>query len=168
MNDSAQNQAVSSPQSIQRVVTESVVTHRDDSGGGSHLANVQSHYFLRGEQTGNAYSLTEILFQPGAQGTPLHLHHREEELYYVIEGKLDVRLGDQQLTLEAGGSVLLPRGIPHKVTPSGQAKTRALMLISPPGLENMLAELDRVNTGGLDLAAVQRLASAYQIELLPE
>ena len=168
MIDSAQNQAAASPQSSQRIVTEPVVTHRDDTAGGSHLAQVQSHYFLRGEQTGNAYSLTEILFQPGAQGTPLHLHRREEELYYVIEGKLEVRLGDQHLALEAGGSVLLPRGIPHKVTPSGHETTRALMVISPPGLENMLAELDQVSTGELDLAAVQRLASAYEIELLPE
>ena len=149
-------------------VNEPIITHRDDTAGGSHLANVQSRYFLRGEQTGNAYSMTEIVFQPGGQGTPLHVHHREEELYYVIEGKLEAQVGDQQVTLEAGGSVLLPRGVKHKVYPVGEAVTRVLMVITPPGLENMLSELDKLNKDGLDLEAVSRLASEYGVDILPE
>ena len=112
--------------------------------------------------------MTEIVFQPGGQGTPLHVHHREEELYYVIEGKLQAHVGDQQVTLEAGGSVLLPRGISHKVYPVGDAVTRVLMVITPPGLENMLAELDRLNEGELDLNTVRRLAAEYEIDILPE
>jgi hypothetical protein len=56
----------------------------DYKEGGSHLGGVRSNHFLRGEQTGGAYSLSELTFQPGSQGTPLHVHHQEEELYYVI------------------------------------------------------------------------------------
>ena len=112
--------------------------------------------------------MTEIVFQPGSQGTPLHVHHREEELYYVIEGKLEAQVGDQQVTLEAGGSVLLPRGVKHKVCPVGEAVTRVLMVITPPGLENMLFELDKLNKGGLDIDAVSRLARQYNVDILPE
>lgn len=86
-----------------------IVTLRNDATGGSHLTNVISRYFLLGEHTGGAYSLSEVVFQAGSQGTPLHMHTREEELYYVIEGKLHVQLGNEQLSLLAGGSVLLPR-----------------------------------------------------------
>ena len=150
------------------LVKEPIFTRRDDAAGGSHLANVQSRYFLSGEQTGNAYSMTEIVFQPGGQGTPMHVHHREEELYYVIEGKLEAQVGDQQVTLEAGGSVLLPRGVKHKVYPVGDAVTRVLMIITPPGLEKMLAEMDKLNKDGLDLDALRRLAVKYEVDILPD
>ena len=66
--ESAHSQTELLRPSKEQVVTQPVVTRRDDAAGGSHLSGVQSHYFLRGKQTGNAYSLTEILFQPGAQG----------------------------------------------------------------------------------------------------
>lgn len=89
--------------------------------------------------------MSEIIFQPSAEGTPLHRHDREEKMYYVIEGQLEVHVGDQITTLKPGGSVLLPRRIPHKVRPIGDAVTRALMVISPPNLVNMLIELDRLN-----------------------
>lgn len=149
-------------------VQQPILTRRDDTAGGSHLADVQSHYFLRGEQTGNAYSMTEIVFQPGAQGTPTHRHHREDELYYVIEGKLEAHVGDQRVTLEAGSSLLLPRGIKHKVSPTGNVPTRVLMIITPPGLEKMLATLDKLNKSELDLDALHRLAIEYQVDMLPD
>jgi mannose-6-phosphate isomerase-like protein (cupin superfamily) len=144
-----------------------VVMQRDDSAGGSHLGNVQSHYFLRGEHTGGAFSLTEILFQPGAQGTPVHIHTREEETYYVIEGELVVQVDDREVVLGAGGSVVLPRNIKHKVTPAPDKVTRALMIVTPPGLEGMLMQLDQINPGELDIAAVGRVSAEYGVQILP-
>jgi len=141
---------------------------RDDKESGSHLGGVQSNHFLRGEQTGGAYSLSELTFQPGSQGTPLHVHHREEELYYVIEGELQVVVGGEETVLGVGASVRLPRGIPHKVWPVGNVATRVLMIVSPPQIIEMLLELDRLNAQGrLDLPAMQRWAAEYRVVLLP-
>lgn len=145
-----------------------VVTRRNDEAGGSHIADVQSNYFLRGEHTGGAFSLTEIVFQPGSQGTPLHLHTREEETYYVIEGELEVHVGDQKFVLASGGSVLLPRDVKHKVFPVGDKLTRVLMIISPPGLENMLMQLDKISPGDFNMQLVLRLSEEYGVKILPE
>ena len=147
---------------------QAVVTRRTDKAGGSHIADVQSNYFLRSEHTGGAFSLTEIVFQPGSQGTPLHIHTHEEETYYVIEGKMEVHFGDQKVTLGPGGSVVLPRNIKHKVFPSGDIVTRALMIISPPGLEKMLMQLDAISPGEFDIQAVMRLSEQYGIQILPD
>ncbi len=163
----AQNVDIPSDPAIQAPTP--VITLRDDTAGGTHLNKVQSHHFLRGKQTGGAYSLSEIVFQPGGEGTPLHRHHREEETYYVIEGQLEVHVGDQKTILKPGGSVLLPRGIPHKVRPVGDAVTRVLMVISPPRLVDMLIELDRLtDRGEADAAALGRLAAEYEVDFVPE
>jgi mannose-6-phosphate isomerase-like protein (cupin superfamily) len=144
-----------------------VVTQRDDTAGGSHRRNVKSRYFLRGEQTGGAFSLTEILFQPGAQGTPMHIHTREEETYYVIEGKLLVHVDERDVVLGPGGSVVLPRNMKHKVTPASDKVTRALMILTPPGFEGMLMQLDQIKPGELDMAAVGKLWDDYGFQILP-
>ena len=144
------------------------VTRRSDAAGGSHIADVQSNYFLRGEHTGGSFSLTEIVFQPGSQGTPLHVHTREEETYYVIEGELEAHVGGEKVILGPGGSVMLPRNIKHKVFPIGNIATRVLMVISPPGLEGMLMQLDAISSGEFDMENVVRLSKQYGVQILPE
>lgn len=140
---------------------------RDDTAGGSHLKNVQSHYFLRSEDTEGAFSLTEILFQPGASGTPMHIHTREEETYYVIEGELLVCVGEEEIVFGPGGSILLPRNLKHKVAPASDRTTRVPMIITPPGLESMLMKLDQSRPGELDMKALLQLSSDYGIQILP-
>ena len=152
----------------QQRAAQVIVTRRDDTAGGSHLSKVQSHYFLRGEHTGGAFSLTEILFQPGAQGTPMHVHTREEETYYVIEGELQIDVGDERVVLGPGGSVVQTRHLRPKVTPTPDRTTRVLMIITPPGLEGMLMQLDEVGSDGLDMAALSRLSDDYGVQALPD
>jgi len=53
------------------------------------------------EQTGGAYSLFEGLV-PAHEGTPPHIHHREDESYYVLEGEFEFLRGDESVTAEAG------------------------------------------------------------------
>jgi quercetin dioxygenase-like cupin family protein len=50
---------------------------------------------------------------PEGDSPPLHVHGTEDELFHVLEGTLRVRLGDDELVLEAGESVLAPKGVPH-------------------------------------------------------
>lgn len=145
-----------------------VVRQRDDGAGGSHLTDTRSNYFLRGEHTNGAFSLTEILFQPGAQGTPMHVHTREEETYYVIEGELDVHVGDERHVIGPGGSIVLPRYLKHRVTPAPDKITRALMIVSPPGLEGMLMQLDNARPGELDVETLGRLSAEFGVQILTE
>lgn len=88
--------------------------------------------------TGGALGLIEARF-PAGFGPPLHIHHREDEALYVLDGELRCRLGDQELTAGPGQLIFGPRELAHtfKAGPSG---ARALVLLTPGGFEQMFQE----------------------------
>ena len=68
---------------------------------------------LGGEQTGGACALMEFRVEPGYPVPPPHVHTHEDEISFVIEGGLDVTIGDETRTVRAGEAIFKPRGIPH-------------------------------------------------------
>lgn len=82
----------------------------------------------------NAYYLMEALLKPGNEPPP-HVHSREDELFYVLEGNFDVYVGMDVFTVSQGGCVFLPRSKPHAFiirTP----RLRLLTLFTPGGIED--------------------------------
>jgi hypothetical protein len=71
--------------------------------------------------------------------TPLHVHHREDEAFYILDGQMRFRRGDEEFTAAPGDFVFGPREVPHsfKVLDGG---ARVLVLITPAGLEHMFIE----------------------------
>jgi quercetin dioxygenase-like cupin family protein len=92
----------------------------------------------RSEETGGALGLVEGSFY-GGFGPPLHVHHREDEAFYVLEGEIRFRQGDDEFVAGPGTWVWGPRGVPHafKVEPGG---ARALVVVTPGGFERMFEE----------------------------
>ena len=90
------------------------------------------------ESTGGALGLVDAIFYEGF-GPPLHLHHGEDEGFYVLEGAIRFRRGGEDFVAGPGSLVWMPRGVPHafKVEPGG---ARALLLLVPGGFERMFAE----------------------------
>jgi quercetin dioxygenase-like cupin family protein len=88
--------------------------------------------------TGGAFGLIEARF-PANFGPPLHVHHHEDEAFYVLDGELRCRQGDSEFTAGPGELVFGPRELPHafKAGPDG---ARALVLLTPAGLEQMFQE----------------------------
>jgi len=66
-------------------------------------------------------------------GPPLHLHWRQEEWFYVMEGEVAFQVGERKLTLHAGESVLGPRQVPHTFCAVGSAPAHLLIAFSPAG-----------------------------------
>ena len=66
-------------------------------------------------------------------GPPLHLHLEQEEWFYVIEGEFLFQVGDKQVRLAPGESVVGPRRVPHAFTPVGHTPGRMLIAFSPAG-----------------------------------
>jgi mannose-6-phosphate isomerase-like protein (cupin superfamily) len=66
---------------------------------------------------------------------PLHAHHSEDEAWYVLEGTLRFRLGDQDASAPAGSFVFVPRGTPHCFQNAGDQPARILVLFTPSGME---------------------------------
>jgi quercetin dioxygenase-like cupin family protein len=94
-----------------------------------------------GEETGGRLTVYEILFPPDS-GPPLHVHEREDEAFYVLEGGLSVRMGNEEFEAPAGSFVFQPRGIPHTFRTSSDG-ARVLLLVTPSGFESYFRAMSR-------------------------
>jgi quercetin dioxygenase-like cupin family protein len=81
-------------------------------GEGHTLMLVGGRYTFKasGEDTGGAYALIEMVLPPGS-GPPPHIHEREEESFYILEGTLQFQVGGESVTAGAGAYVKTPRGV---------------------------------------------------------
>jgi quercetin dioxygenase-like cupin family protein len=110
-------------------------------GAGRTVAVVGDVYrFLAtGEDTGGRYALWEAIVPPGG-GPPPHVHSREEEGFYVLEGEITFTVGDQRLVAKAGTFANLPVGTPHSFKNESGRPARMLISVAPAGLEQMFFE----------------------------
>ncbi len=87
------------------------------------------------EQTGGHYTLVEVL-EPEGEG-PLHVHYREDEGFWVLEGEMTFEIGEQTIKAGPGSFVFGPKDVPHRFTvDSGPA--RLLFILSPGGFEEFV------------------------------
>ena len=92
----------------------------------------------RAAATGGAYGLIEAVAPPGAS-PPLHVHTAEEESFYVLEGELTIRCGEELFRVGPGAFACLPRGVPHSFVVEGERPARFLNVITPGGMEEFFA-----------------------------
>ncbi len=94
---------------------------------------------ISGAQTNGRFALIQTHHTKGCE-PPRHVHHHEDEMVYVLEGHVQVFVGESCIDAAAGTSVLLPQGIEHSVVlHSDQAKF--LLMLIPAGLEGYFKEL---------------------------
>jgi mannose-6-phosphate isomerase-like protein (cupin superfamily) len=91
------------------------------------------------EQTGGAYSLFEGLV-PEQEGTPPHIHHREDECFYVLEGEFEFCVGEDTVRTGAGSLIYVPRGTLHAFSNVGDGPGRLLTSQTPRGLHERFFE----------------------------
>jgi quercetin dioxygenase-like cupin family protein len=88
-----------------------------------------------GKETGGLYTLVEVLEPEGE--APLHVHHREDEGFWVLEGEVTFEVGEEKIKASAGSFVFGPKDVPHRYTiESGPA--RMLFVLSPAGFEEFI------------------------------
>lgn len=92
---------------------------------------------LSGRDTGGAYCLLEVSLAPG-MSVPRHMHTREDEVYFVLAGELEVTVGEKTFVLQPGDTLLAPRDIPHQLRNSGNLTNHYLLLFSPSGFEEFI------------------------------
>lgn len=102
---------------------------------------------LGGEDAGDHVALIEAEVSRGGE-PPLHVHHREHEAWYVLEGQLTFRVGDADLVATPGCFAFAPMGVPHAFTVDVEP-TRVLLLAAPGGFERFAAELGVPAEGGV-------------------
>jgi quercetin dioxygenase-like cupin family protein len=102
-----------------------------------YMGNVLTNLVEKKDSNG-AFSLLEAILAPGNEPPP-HVHTREDELFYVLEGEFDVYVGEEALNLNTGESVFLPRLKPHAFV-IRSPRLRVLVLFTPGGLEEAFSK----------------------------
>ena len=121
---------------------------------------------LTSAQTGGACAIFESTFEPG-DANRLHVHGREDEIAYVLDGVLEVRTLAETRALEAGGIAHLPRGLAHGLrNPSGSA-SRYLFIAVPGGLDRWFDAVTEAHRDGeLDDARFEALSLDFDLRWL--
>ena len=135
-------------------------------GGGTVLKFLGLTHKLTSTETAGAYYLCETLLGP-ERGTPLHIHHYEDEVIYILEGQIDIRLDNNKLQVPAGGIVHLPKKIPHALQNPLSTPLRIMVYAIPGGLENYFNEVDAaLQDGSFNNEVHQQISRKYGLEWL--
>ncbi|MGL4551693.1 MAG: cupin domain-containing protein, partial [Gemmataceae bacterium] len=97
-------------------------------------------FLATGGDTGGRYALWEALVPPGG-GPPPHVHSREDEGFYVLEGEVTFTVNGDRLVAPAGTFANMPAGTPHAFRNEGDRPARMLITVAPAGLEEMFFEV---------------------------
>ncbi len=119
-----------------------------------------------GADTGGAYSLLEV--ELVGDGPPQHIHKNEDEAFYVLEGEMNILVGERTIRATAGSFVLVPRGTVHAFSRIGQEPAKILAIFSPAGFEKFFDEavdLDVTDTEAYVARGIA-LAEKYNMEIV--
>lgn len=121
--------------------------------------------------TGGLMTIVEIT-EPPNTAAPLHVHHGEDEAFWIIAGDVTIEVGDTTIECHAGDYAFGPRGIPHRYD-VGDRGCRMLFILTPGGFEGLVRELGRPAQSRTlpepsepDFAHVAEVAERYGCELL--
>lgn len=96
-------------------------------------------FLATGAETNGKYAQWEAIVPPGG-GPPPHVHSREEEGFYILEGEITFQIGTERLVASAGMFANMPVGTPHSFKNESSQPARMLISVAPAGLEQMFFE----------------------------
>jgi mannose-6-phosphate isomerase-like protein (cupin superfamily) len=121
------------------------------------------------------YSLLELIDQP-QNGPPMHVHHRDDEAYYILEGQYEIYRANEPPTKAAPGSfIYFPKGVAHTYKNVGKGPGRMLVVNTRAGLERFVEEVGQsatdtssppIHAGTPDFGKMIEIAQKYDIEII--
>ena len=129
-------------------------------------------FVVSNEDTCGKYALTDSMVPPQGEAPP-HIHHREDEAFWVLEGELEIMVGEDTFEASAGSFVHLSRGVIHTYKNVGATPVRFLTLMVPAGLEKLFEEVGKPGTdasspppfGEEDVEMLLAVAPKYGVEI---
>jgi mannose-6-phosphate isomerase-like protein (cupin superfamily) len=144
-----------------------VKTGKDHMGGPLNALGVETSVKISSNDSGGAYSMMEASYAPNS-GPPLHLHHREDEWWYILEGNFVFEIDGERVNAGPGDTVFGPRGHRHTLLNIGSGTGKTLVTVVPGGLDKFFQELSVAVPPGAtpDPAVIQPIFTRYGLELL--
>ena len=121
---------------------------------------------LTGEESDGGVVVVEISTPPQV-GPPLHVHEREDEAFYVLEGMYEIRVGGRMIPAPPGTFAFLPRDIPHSYTNVGYRTGKLIVTITPAGFEQFFEEVSLLAPGvPVDREQLRAIGRKYGLDIL--
>jgi len=139
------------------------IIHPPGSGKTVGVLRSRSTFKVLPAETGGAYAILEQMI-PAGHGPPLHVHRRETEVFYILEGQFEVTVGGQKIPAPVGTCATCPRDIPHTFRNVGPTPGKLLLTVIPGRFAEYFIEVDRISDD--DLTAVKALCARYEVEIL--
>ncbi len=119
---------------------------------------------VTGKDTGGKYAQWLSITQPGG-GPPPHLHEREDEWFYVLEGQVSFLVEGQWTDVGPGSGAFLPKGSVHTFKNVGDGPLHMVLTVAPAGFEDFFAEsaAEFAKPEGLDMGRIMEIAGRYGI-----
>ena len=152
--------------STTKIINElkSKIVRRDEGKVVNVLGDIQT-FKLTGKDTNGLFTLIEEENVPGT-GIPSHVHENEDEVFKVIEGKMELTVGDKTTILKAGDLAFGPRGIPHSWKIVGDSKAKVILSVFPAGIEDMFEELGTLPPGPPDFPKVVEICGRIGVKFI--
>lgn len=123
-------------------------------------------FALTGAETAGNMTVAQQRSMPGS-GIPLHVHTREDEVFQVLEGRVEFHVGTQTWVVDAGTLVFAPKHLPHGFRVVGSEPALIQVTATPAGLEDMIREVKSLSAPPLRLS-VESICQRYGITFLNE
>lgn len=151
------------------------VAVRSDEGDARWWLGGLAEIRLRSDDTGGVLTIVEITEPPGAEA-PLHVHHREDETFWVLEGEVTFEVDGMTFAAGPGDCAFGPRDVPHRYT-VGPDGCRMLFILTPGGFEGMVERTSKPAQSRTlpppaetepDFEAIAAIAAEYGGEVVAE
>lgn len=130
------------------------------------LGGIGARFVMSGEPADGRFSLIEHPIVPRGLAAPMHLHTREDEYSFILEGSWGFQLGDEVVHAEPGDLVYKPRDVWHTFWNASDQPARLLEIISPAGFEHFFEELaEALEADPDDIDGAVALNAKYGLEM---
>ena len=160
---SVPNALLANTKKVLRIINPKIV--RNNEGKVVNVIGDKQTFKLTGKDTNGLFTLIEEENEPGT-GIPPHVHENEDEVFKVIEGEMELTVGDKTTILKAGDLAFGPRGIPHSWKIVGNSKAKVILSVFPAGIEDMFEELGTLPPGPPDFPKVAEICGRYGIKFI--
>jgi mannose-6-phosphate isomerase-like protein (cupin superfamily) len=144
-------------------VTESATVIRPGEGEVLNVGPSSIALKATGANTAGTMFLSDTTVAPGFPGPPPHVHDQLHDMFFVLEGSIKMRLGDEELDVGPGTFVCVPPGVVHTFSNPGDEPARLLNFNTPAGWENYMRDLAAAFDGGAPATPeeIGKIASRY-------
>jgi quercetin dioxygenase-like cupin family protein len=141
------------------------VVHGPGEGEYHDAGAAQIFIKATGEQTGGTFFLSESTLAPGFAGPPPHRHRELHDMFYVLEGTLTLRLGDETIAAGPGSFACVPPGVVHTFRNDSDGPVRVLNFNTPGWFETYMRDMaEAARSGPLTPEVIARVAARYDFD----